>query len=89
MSGKGSKQRPRFVDEGTFDSNWDKIFSKKEETVQEFKPRKFRCIQCGEVIFSRYSGEFVSCSCGNYVDQTMHYIRIGGKGSLEDINENV
>ena len=32
MAGKGSKPRPRSVDQKTFDENWDKIFRKKNPT---------------------------------------------------------
>lgn len=31
MSGKGSKPRPFSVDRKTFESNWDKIFGKKND----------------------------------------------------------
>lgn len=31
MAGKGSKRRPLKVDSKQFDSNWDRIFGKKEE----------------------------------------------------------
>jgi hypothetical protein len=31
MSGKGSRPRPYSVDRKTFESNWDKIFSKKSK----------------------------------------------------------
>jgi hypothetical protein len=33
--GKGSKQRPRHVDEQTFNDNWDRIFGKKPKNVNE------------------------------------------------------
>ena len=33
MSGKGSSPRPFSVDQSTFDSNWDRIFKKKQATV--------------------------------------------------------
>ncbi len=33
--GKGSRPRPFSVDQKTFDSNWDKIFSKNKKTNQE------------------------------------------------------
>jgi hypothetical protein len=33
MSGKGSRPRPYSVNLKTFDSNWDTIFNKKEQTV--------------------------------------------------------
>lgn len=31
---KGSRPRPFSVDANTFESNWDKIFSKKDEDIQ-------------------------------------------------------
>lgn len=44
-----------------------------------FKPHKYQCPTCEEVIFSSYPGEFVSCLCNNcFVDETQHYIRVGG-----------
>ena len=37
------------------------------------------CLKCNTIIFSCYSGEFVSCNCGScYIDQTDYYCRIGG-----------
>ncbi len=33
--GKGSRPRPYSVDQKTFDSNWDAIFSKKKKTDAE------------------------------------------------------
>jgi hypothetical protein len=35
MSGKGSRPRPLSVDHSTFDSNWDRIFGKKHNLVQQ------------------------------------------------------
>jgi hypothetical protein len=37
MTGKGSSPRPYSVDQKTFDSNWDRIFSnsKEEENIKE------------------------------------------------------
>ena len=35
MSGKGSKPRPYSVDQKTFDSNWDRIFSNRKKTEPE------------------------------------------------------
>ena len=32
---KGSRQRPRYVDRVTFESNWDKIFGKKVKNEKE------------------------------------------------------
>jgi hypothetical protein len=34
-AGKGSKPRPYSVDQTTFDSNWDAIFGKKEQSAEE------------------------------------------------------
>ena len=78
MSGKGSKPRPYSVDQKTFEDNWDKIFGKKEEYPPKWVPTKYLCSDCREVIFSSYPGEFVTCKCGNFVDQTRHYTRMGG-----------
>ena len=30
MNGKGDKRRPMDVNQGTYESNWDRIFAKKE-----------------------------------------------------------
>ena len=41
MSGKGSKPRPFSVDRKTFESNWEKIFGKKnKEKVTEKTSKK-------------------------------------------------
>lgn len=31
MNGKGDKRRPQNVDQKTFESNWDRIFSRKQQ----------------------------------------------------------
>lgn len=39
------------------------------------------CKFCNDTIYSKYSGEFVECSCGKlFVDQTPYYGRYGGEG---------
>ena len=46
----------------------------------EWKPYIYRCISCGDLIFSKYPGHFASCSCNkSYVDQTHFYTRAGGE----------
>jgi hypothetical protein len=40
MSGKGSRPRPYSVDRKTFESNWDKIFSKKSKKSDTKKSNK-------------------------------------------------
>jgi hypothetical protein len=40
MSGKGSKPRPFSVDRKTFESNWDKIFGKKNNNKTTEKNSK-------------------------------------------------
>ena len=39
MSGKGSRPRPFSVDRKTFESNWDKIFKKKQKPSKSNKPK--------------------------------------------------
>lgn len=37
------------------------------------------CLKCEDEIYSRYSGEFVACSCKTvFIDETPYYQRIGG-----------
>jgi hypothetical protein len=49
---------------------------------------KFICLKCGDIIFSKYPGHFVTCTCGSLsVDQTEDYIRI--LGNQEDYTEVV
>ncbi len=36
-AGKGSKPRPFSVDQKTFDTNWDTIFNKKNQSAEEKK----------------------------------------------------
>lgn len=38
------------------------------------------CSKCSQELQSRYEGEFVSCICGNFIDSTKLYTRIGGSG---------
>jgi len=40
MNGKGDRARPISVDSKTFDSNWDRIFGKKEVKHEEDRPSK-------------------------------------------------
>jgi hypothetical protein len=46
---------------------------------KSFNPIPYVCKDCHTKLQSTYSGEFVTCACGNsFVDQTTHYMRIGG-----------
>jgi len=50
------------------------------EDWREGKRLAVECLRCGEIIYSKWSGQFVSCSCdskGVFVDQTPYYVRIG------------
>jgi len=38
---KGSRQRPRYVDRVTFESNWDKIFGKQVKNEKEKNSRSY------------------------------------------------
>ncbi len=35
MNGKGSDQRPRQIDDKTYEDNWDRIFGKKKNQTKE------------------------------------------------------
>lgn len=53
-------------------------------------PTKVKCVNCSDVIFSKYSGEFVRCTCGKLaVDETGYYVRILGDKYevVEEVNE--
>jgi hypothetical protein len=53
-------------------------------------PTKVKCLNCGDVIFSRTYGQFVSCKCNKVaVDETSYYMRIlGDKYEIvEEVNE--
>lgn len=40
---------------------------------------KIKCKHCNDIIESKYSGQFVQCSCGKiYIDETKYYCRVGG-----------
>lgn len=54
----------------------------------------YRCKSCGGIMYSKYRGHFSTCSCGNFIDQTEYYARLGGKfddfeyyGKVKDIIE--
>ena len=48
--------------------------------TKEFDPDHYMCADCEDIIYSRYPGEFVMCSCkAIYVDQTPYYSRYGGQ----------
>ena len=39
---------------------------------------RVQCMHCGDVLQSRWSGEFVMCMCGcRFIDSTEHYSRFG------------
>jgi hypothetical protein len=50
MSGKGSKPRPIEIERDVFESNWDKIFSKKETPSDMWN---HHCKHNGELMISR------------------------------------
>jgi hypothetical protein len=57
-------------------------------TRDELQPWQhiIECLDCGEQIHSRYSGQFVSCSCGAiYIDSTPYYSRYGGGSKIKHI----
>lgn len=41
--------------------------------------KRIKCAKCGDVIYSKYDGQMISCGCGAVaVDQTPHYSRYIG-----------
>lgn len=51
---------------------------------------KVRCKHCGDIIESKWSGDWVQCSCKKiYVDETEYYCRIGGEYEDWEIVEDV
>lgn len=49
-------------------------------TANSFKPHKYQCADCDDIIFSGRPGEFVTCKCGAIsVDETLHYTRFIGQ----------
>lgn len=43
-----------------------------------------QCLDCNEIIESRFTHDFVSCGCGNFVDGGLSYQRYGG--NVKDIS---
>lgn len=44
-----------------------------------FQPVRYNATCCNTLLYSKYSGEFVTCKCGAVsVDQTEHYERVCG-----------
>lgn len=59
MSGKGSRPRPYSVDQKTFDTNWDRIFSKNNQQHQnDAAVHEITVVEDGEM----YSAETVNQS---------------------------
>lgn len=50
---------------------------------------RIKCLKCGDIIESKYTHDFVQCSCGAcFVDGGHDYMRIGGKKEdWEDLSE--
>lgn len=45
----------------------------------KFSPTKYKVSCCGDVIWSRFPGEFRKCHCGQTaIDETEHYARMLG-----------
>ena len=58
-------------------------------TTLKLKRNAARCIQCNTVIESKFTHDFVSCSCGSiFTDGGTDYIHRGGDpNSMEDLCE--
>lgn len=66
MSGKGSKPRPYSVDQKTFDSNWDSIFSKKEDNTGTSKNEYYDILSTEDALVEMVR---ISEEMGAYVDE--------------------
>jgi hypothetical protein len=61
---------------------------KTETNMQKIIVNRIRCRVCGDIIESRYTHEFVTCSCGRVsVDGGHEYLRRGYKNSPDDYIE--
>lgn len=59
------------------------------EKKAPFQGKPVKCRKCGDVIASRYYGEYVTCKCGAIsVDQTPYYSRYIGEPSDFDHNSS-
>lgn len=50
---------------------------------------KIRCKKCNDIIEGDRKGTFIQCSCGAcYIDETEHYVRVGGNpNDIEEIRD--
>lgn len=64
--------------------------------MTNWKPQtRIRCDTCGDVVQSRYSGDWCACSCftnekngtGVYVDETRWHVHVGGRGPYTILTE--
>ena len=47
--------------------------------MTDWTPTKYRCTKCQDIIYSKWSGHYAQCTCGEtFVDETRHYVRLGG-----------
>lgn len=61
----------------------------KNNEPPKFNPPKYQCTKCGDIIWSRAEGEYVSCSCGSIaVDYTRCYGRLIGSSFLTQVENS-
>ena len=46
---------------------------------KKWNPTVYVCGTCGQKLYSKYPRHWCSCECGNYIDETEYYCRMGGK----------
>ena len=63
---KGSKPRPYSVDQKTFDTNWDSIFSKKEDNTGTNKNEYYDILSTEDALVEMVR---ISEEMGAYVDE--------------------
>ncbi len=58
--------------------------------LSSVKFEKVQCLRCGDIIQSRWSGEWVPCMCGaTFVDSTEFYTRYGYSPWEDDESEEL
>ena len=69
---KGSSRRPQSVTNKQFESNWDRLFSKKEPEVEHWNTRD-TCPNCGEYLVGDGYSNGDPVRCPNALEEDWWY----------------
>lgn len=62
---------------------------RENKPVKPWNPSKMLAECCGDIIWSKFPGQYKECKCGeSFVDQTRHYGRAGGRLSVHELGED-